>query len=369
MKRAGALWEPVTGFGNLLCAYHKARLGKRGRADVAAFALELEPALFALQRELRAGAWQPGPYRQISIYERKPRLVSVAPFRDRVVHHALMNHLAPVLDARFLYDSYACRPGKGVHAAVARYQRWAGRYADVMQLDLRGYFASIEHAALMRQLGLCVKERPLLDVLERLIDSFHTAGCPGRGLPIGNLTSQWFANLYLDALDHWIKQGLKVPAYLRYVDDLVLLADDKAFLQQARRAIGRRERRVNRGGSWNNNPARVRSANRNRNTPSNRNNNLGFRLAESTSACRSAAAHGPAQRAAGVHGARPDRARRRGRIAVSGKTPTPPVGFAVERGVGIRNVPCESGAAAFPAQMGQVRALSTIGVDFALPSL
>jgi RNA-directed DNA polymerase len=221
------LWGQVTPFDNLLNAYHKARRGKRSRPEVARFALELEENLFTLQQQLEGGQWSPGAYRHFTLYERKPRLISAAPFADRVVHHAIMNVLEPLLDSRFIDHCYACRKGKGVHAAVDQYQHWSRRYAYAMKLDVRRYFPSINHEVLKGQLASRIGDGPMLEVLGRIIDSHHS-GVPGRGMAIGNLTSQFFANLYLDDLDHGLMQS--VPAYLRYVDDLVLLADDKETL-------------------------------------------------------------------------------------------------------------------------------------------
>ena len=245
MKRLGGLWEAITAWDNLVLAYHKARRGKRNRPAVAWFACHLEPELLDLQRELRTGGYAPGAYRQFTIYDRKPRVISAAPFRDRVVHHAVMNLVEPALDRRFIDDTYACRKGKGVHQAVARYQAYAQRYAYVLKLDIQRYFPSIDHALLLEMLNRRLKDRPLLQLLERLItaspetvtapvyfpgDDLFTPLLRRQGIPIGNLTSQFFANLYLDDFDHWLKELRRAPAYMRYVDDLVLLDDCKQRL-------------------------------------------------------------------------------------------------------------------------------------------
>jgi RNA-directed DNA polymerase len=140
MKRIGGLWDAITGWDNLFLAFRKARRGKRDRAEVAWFTCHLEPELLDLQRELREARYQPGAYRQFTIYDRKPRVISAAPFRDRVVHHAVMNLVEPALDRRFIDDCYACRKGKGVHQAVDRYQAYANRYAYVLKLDIQRYF-------------------------------------------------------------------------------------------------------------------------------------------------------------------------------------------------------------------------------------
>ena len=245
MRRIGHIWEQVTAMENLYAAYCKARKGKRARPDVARFSLDLEPSLCGLQRELISREYRPGPYRQFTVYERKPRLISVAPFRDRVVHHAVMNIIEPLLDKRFIPDTYACRKGKGVHQAVARYQQFARDHTYVLKLDIARYFPSIDRSILKQQLVRRIKDKAVLALLERIIDSGpETGGSPyffpgddlaavsdrPRGLPIGNLSSQFFANLYLDAFDHWLKEVKRVKGYLRYVDDLYLLGNDKRRL-------------------------------------------------------------------------------------------------------------------------------------------
>jgi RNA-directed DNA polymerase len=222
---------------------------------VARFALDLEKELFRLQRELRDDRYQPGAYRLFRIYERKPRIIAAAPFRDRVVHHAVMNLIEPPLDRTFIHDAYACRRGKGVHAAVDRYQGWARRNAYALKMDVAQYFPSVDHQILKEKLRRRIKDARLLALLDRIVDtSPQLEPDPGyfpgddlltplerwRGIPIGNLTSQFLANLYLDDLDHYAKQVLKVSAYLRYVDDMVALDDDKGRLAAVRAAVGER---------------------------------------------------------------------------------------------------------------------------------
>jgi retron-type reverse transcriptase len=253
MKRFGNLWDNVVSFGNLLLAYEKARKGKRSRDEVAWFGLNLEKELFQLQDELQTKTYRPGNYRIFTIYERKPRQISAAPFRDRVVHHALMNIVEPLLDQRFIFDNYACRQGKGVHQAVNRYQHWANRYAYALKLDVARYFPSIDHAILKQQIAHHLKDPDVLWLFDVILD--HSPAFPpeplvyfpgddlftplGRriGIPIGNLTSQFLANLYLDGFDHFVKQELGVKAYLRYVDDMVLLSNSKVELHGWVKAI------------------------------------------------------------------------------------------------------------------------------------
>lgn len=246
MKRLKNLWPQLIAFDNLLLAWRKARLGKTGSNNVLRFHLGLEREILALQRELQSGDYRPGPYHLFTIYERKPRLIAAATFRDRVVHHALMNLIEAPLDRRFIDDSYACRRGKGTHRAVDRYQDYAKHYRYALQLDIQRYFPSIDHDRLKHKLRHRIADPQVLWLIDTIIDHSPVVSTdtldyfPGddlftplsrrQGIPIGNLTSQFFANLYLDDLDHWIKETLRVPAYLRYVDDLILLHHDKAQL-------------------------------------------------------------------------------------------------------------------------------------------
>ncbi|MFI0398635.1 MAG: reverse transcriptase domain-containing protein [Thiolinea sp.] len=253
MRRLNHLWEEMTSFDNLLLAYHKARKGKRSREEVARFGLQMDKELIRIQARLRHQTWQPSPYRLFTIYERKPRLISAAPFRDRVVHHALMNVLEPLLDKRFIADTYACRQGHGVHLAVKRYQEWAKNHAYALKLDVSRYFPSIDHAILKQQLAERIKDKSVLWLFGTIIDhapdfpreyplyfsgdDLFTPAERKKGLPIGNLTSQFLANLYLDDLDHFIKEVLQVRCYIRYVDDLILLSRDKQQLHDWQQAI------------------------------------------------------------------------------------------------------------------------------------
>ena len=216
MKRVGDLWRRVVDPDNLWAAYLNARKGKRSRADVAAFCLRAERELLLLHEELSGERWQPGAYRHFKIYDNKPRIISAAPFRDRVVHHAVMRVVEPILDRRFIPWTYACRKGKGVHKAVNHYQRAGRRYAYALKLDVRWYFQSIDHEILKQQLRRRIKDARVLRLLNRIID--HSAhlqpsrlSFPGddlltclerpHGITIGNLTSQIFANLYLNDID------------------------------------------------------------------------------------------------------------------------------------------------------------------------
>ncbi len=249
MKRYGALWAPLVSWENLLAAARKARRGKRDRRYVRRFEFNRETELLRLRRDLLSGDYRPGGYRTHWIARPKPRLISAAPYRDRVVHHALMNVLEPILDRHFHPHSFACRKGKGTHAAADRLQSLMRRHTRVLQCDIRKYFPSIDHEILKGKFRRLIKDRRVLALMDLVVDNANAQEpveeyfpgddlfAPGRrrrGLPIGNLTSQWFANWYLNDLDHFVTGGLGIGGYLRYCDDFLLLHDDAAALRAAR---------------------------------------------------------------------------------------------------------------------------------------
>jgi retron-type reverse transcriptase len=248
MKRYGNLWEKVISWDNMLMAARKARRGKRDRDAVQRFEFDLERQLLALQQELKEGTYRPGGFTTHWITRPKPRLISAAPYRDRVVHHAMMNVLEPILDRHSHPHSYACRKGKGTHAAADRVQRLLGRYHYFVQFDIRKYFPSIDHEILKGLFRRLVKDRRMLWLIDLIVDNSNEQEpmaeyFPGddlfaphlrrRGLPIGNLTSQWFANWYITGLDHYVTSLLGLGGYVRYCDDFILLHDDREILKGA----------------------------------------------------------------------------------------------------------------------------------------
>ncbi|MCB1037677.1 MAG: RNA-directed DNA polymerase, partial [Acidobacteria bacterium] len=255
MKRAGGLFERLCSFENLLAAANRAQVGKRFRQEVLRFNFRREDHLHHLRRLLLAGEWQPSPHRHFRIFEPKERWISAAPYRDRVVHHGICNVIGPIIDRRLIFDCWANRLGKGSHRAVLRYQRFASRYLYALKVDIRKYFPSIDHPLLKEEFRRLFKDRRLLRLLDLVVDTGvvpepFEAYFPGddlftpmarpKGLPIGNLTSQLWANLYLDRFDRWIKEELRVPAYLRFVDDFILLSDSKETLVEWFRALEER---------------------------------------------------------------------------------------------------------------------------------
>ena len=253
MKRQGNLWDGMISFENLLHAAQAAARGKRFKPGVARFVFDLERQLLRLHEELAGKTYRPGPYRTFTIYEGKTRQISAAPFRDRVVHHALTGVLEPIFERSFIFDSYACRKGKGTHAAVDRCQRFARRYRYVLKADVRKFFPSIDHRVLEGAIARKIKDPDVLWLVGRIIDHSNPQDpvlmwFPGddlftpterrRGLPLGNQTSQFFANVYLDPLDHFITDRLGL-SYVRYVDDFLVFADDKRRLREARAEVER----------------------------------------------------------------------------------------------------------------------------------
>ena len=402
--RVSGLFEAIASFPALRAAALRAARGKRYKPGAASFLAGLEHEVLLLERELRDQSWRSGGYTTIELRVPKHRIVSAAPFRDRVVHHALHACIVPLSERGFIFDSYANRKGKGTHRAVERYERFRNRFRFVLRCDVYRYFPSIDHEVLKRDLRRRVRCDRTLWLADAIVDGSNPQEpvheyYPGdelftpferrRGLPIGNLTSQFFGNIYLDRFDHFVKEVLRAKGYLRYVDDFALFHDDPAMLENWRNRIadylarrrlslhpaktrivaaaepaeflglvlfenGRRalpeenvrrfrnrlrglrdrwrsgtiawdevERRVEgwiahaghadtwrlrhaifrgghfdppwgpgrphstrvlRGGSWNNKPENVRSANRNRNTTEDRNNNNGFRVASTPQA-------------------------------------------------------------------------------------
>ena len=257
-RRAEDLFSGIASFGALEAAARRAARGKRSKPGVAAFLARLEREVLRLERDLLAGTWRPGRYVEIAVRDPKPRTVSAAPFRDRVVHHALCAVIEPVFERGYVYDSYANRRGKGTHRAVARYERFRNRFAHVLRCDIYRYFPAINHEDLKSDIRRRIGCERTLRLVDAVIDGSNPQEpvhryYPGddlftpferrRGLPIGNLTSQLFANVHLDGLDHFVKEALRAPGYLRYVDDFALFHDDPSVLAEWR---GRIETRLTR---------------------------------------------------------------------------------------------------------------------------
>jgi retron-type reverse transcriptase len=248
------LFQSLHTWENLWGAYKKAARGKRGRPSTAEFEYLLADNLLALQNELAEQSYYPGAYHSFYIHEPKRRLISAAAFRDRVVHHALCNVSVPFFERQFIAESYANRRRKGTHKALDCCQRFARRFRYVLQCDVVQFFPSIDHAILQQTLQNMLPDDSLDWLIARVLQSgvgvlaeeYQMVYFPGddrftalrpRGLPIGNLTSQWWANCYLNPFDQFVKRQLRCKGYLRYVDDFLLFSDSKAQLWEWRAAL------------------------------------------------------------------------------------------------------------------------------------
>jgi retron-type reverse transcriptase len=252
MKRHGHLYPQIIAFENLLISSRQAQRSKRFRPNVLDFNYHIEPELERLQTELQQRIYIPGGYKTFRIFDPKPRLISAAPYRDRVVHHALCNIIAPIIERTFIHDTYANRTGFGTHRALRRFTEFARSSRYILQCDIRLYFPSIDREILKTILRRKLKCPDTLWLIDRILDNSNPQEpvidyFPGddllapithpHGLPIGNLTSQFFANVYLSGFDRFVKEHLKIDRYLRYVDDFALFSDDRSQLVAARIAI------------------------------------------------------------------------------------------------------------------------------------
>jgi retron-type reverse transcriptase len=255
------VFDDICDYENLYDSFLEARKGKRYRDDVLIYTANLESNLINTQNELLWGTYKVGPYRHFYVTEPKLRLVMALQFKDRVVQWAIYRCLNPVYDKQFIEDSYACRIGKGTHMAADRLQYWLrqvnrkpGKWY-YLKLDISKYFYRVDHAVLFEILRRRIIDERLIQLLWEVINCEDTKfGLPSGmnpeectedmwlsdvGMPIGNLTSQLFANIYLNELDQYAKHELKLHFYIRYMDDMIILSDDKTFLNQIKNEIQR----------------------------------------------------------------------------------------------------------------------------------
>jgi len=248
------LWSRIVSFENILVASRAARRGKRFRESVLAFEHNVEREVLRLQDELLTKRWAPGPYREFYIHEPKKRKISAAPYRDRVVHHALVRVIEPIFERDFIAHSYACRRGKGTHRAIDRFEALLRSSPWCLKMDVEKFFASIDHKVLLGLVERKISCPDTLWLVRRIVDGSNPQERVWRyfagddlftpverrlGIPIGNLTSQFFANVMLDPLDHFVTEELRIDGYVRYCDDLAVFADSKERLLRARSEIVR----------------------------------------------------------------------------------------------------------------------------------
>ncbi len=230
-RNKSLLFDQVISFSNLLEATKKAVRGKRLKSDLSNFMNNREEEIINLQEQLKNETWKPGAFHTFKIYEPKPRLISSTCFRDRIVHQALCQVIAKDLDRMSIEDSYACRVGKGLHKAIQKVQIESRKWKYYLKIDIEHFFETADHVVLFEMLKRLFKDPKLLNLMKTIINHGAPGSAQGKGLPIGNLTSQYWSNFYLGKLDLMIKHDLRVKGYVRYMDDMLLFADDINTLQ------------------------------------------------------------------------------------------------------------------------------------------
>ena len=234
MKRSDNLFNQIIDLGNLKSAYLKALKGKRYTPAAIIYGNRLDENLYNLKIQLEKEIYKHGTYRQFKIYDPKERLITAASFEDRIIHHAIMNVLELVFERQFIFHTYACRKGKGTHKAVEYASKQAKQCEYFLKLDVRKYFDNVDHDVLKTLLCRIIKDKKCLRLLFSIIDSF---GENNKQLPIGNLTSQFFANFYLSSIDHMVLEILKPHGYVRYMDDVIIFDESKKRLLEIYKAL------------------------------------------------------------------------------------------------------------------------------------
>ena len=239
-------YEEIVSIDNLLLAWQEFLRGKRKKYDIQEFSLRLMDNLFSLHRDLIHHTYKHGGYQEFKINDPKPRVIHKAAVSDRLVHHALHRLLSPFFDKIFIADLYSCRRHKGTHRAANGFRKYFYQASQnnttscwVLKCDIRKFFANIDHQVLTKILTTYIPDKNILKLLETVIESFSTIQDKRLGLPLGNLTSQLFANIYLNTFDQFIKHNLKAKFYLRYADDFVFLSADKDWLEKQISEVGR----------------------------------------------------------------------------------------------------------------------------------
>ncbi len=236
-------YDDIISADNLLSAWREFIAGKKSKPDVSEFSLNLIDNILQLNNELANGTYRHGGYKSFYINDPKLRHIHKAIVRDRLVHHAVYRQLYPFFENTFIADSYSCQPGKGTHRAIARFKVFASQSSRnntatcwVLKCDVRKFFESIDHAVLLKILGEYVADDDIISLLAEIVKSFEAK--PNKGVPLGNLTSQLFANVYLNKLDQFVKHKIKSKHYIRYADDFVILSCDRSSLVKDLQLIG-----------------------------------------------------------------------------------------------------------------------------------
>lgn len=230
-------FEDIVCLENLLEAWKEFEKGKKNRKDVQVFSLRLMDNIFSLRNDLFHHTYKHGSYQAFKINDPKPRDIHKAGVRDRLLHHAIYRILCPFFNRTFIADSYSCRIGRGTHRAINRFRKFAYKAGKnntqtcwILKCDIRKFFANIDHEILLKILARYIPDKNIPWLLKNVIDSFETR--QGVGLPLGNLTSQLFVNIYLNEFDQFAKHKLKAKYYLRYCDDFVIFSENKKWLEK-----------------------------------------------------------------------------------------------------------------------------------------
>jgi hypothetical protein len=252
VSRVAGLFDAIVARDNLGAAVWRACAGKRDRPEVRRFLAHVSGELAAMHDQLVRGTWEFAPYRSFEVQDTKRRTIHAPAFRDRVLHHAMIRVVGPVLERGALAHSYACRAGRGQHAALSTARRWTRRTSWYGKLDVEKFYDSVDQATLLHLLSRRFIDEQVLRLFDSLISSYSTA--PGKGLPIGALTSQYLGNFYLDAFDRQMKGTGQASRYLRYMDDIVVWGDPVTLASlraTAEEALGSLGLRAKHGGEWN----------------------------------------------------------------------------------------------------------------------
>lgn len=235
MSRVHEIYSNIISLENLFDAWYEFKKDKRGRKDVQVFERYLEDNLFSLHEELREKTYKHGDYTAFNIYDPKFRHIHKAQVIDRIVHHAIVSVIDPIFDKTFIYDSYSCRKNRGTHKAVKRLSGFIRKVSKnykedcfCLKLDIEKFFESVDHSTLTSLIAKKIQDKDLLLLIKNILKSFSKE----KGIPIGNLTSQLFANVYLDDLDQFVKHELKIKYYIRYADDFIILSTNQEYLKQ-----------------------------------------------------------------------------------------------------------------------------------------
>ncbi len=238
MKNKGVTYNHIISLKNIHEAWCEFVSGKKYKKDVAEFLLKLSENTYKLHIDLKNKIYVHGPYEAFAVNDPKPRSIHKASVRDRLLHHALYRQLYPYFDQKFIYDSYSCRDFKGTHRALDRFMQFGRKVSKsnkctcwVLKCDVRKFFASVDHVVLMTILKKHIFDSNIISLVSRVVESFKSTG-PGKGLPLGNLTSQLLVNVYMNEFDQFMKHEIKTKYYIRYADDFIIMSRDRDFLKK-----------------------------------------------------------------------------------------------------------------------------------------